>query len=231
MVSHSTWNVIFQKSISCFQSTYANICVWPHHYSLTNLLLLGFNLKHCFHFAWKIKNKKTQKRNISKFLHLSLEPKMSQFFHRLLLLPRRVLCCSLTKPCPTLCDPMGCSISGFLVLHYLLEFALTHVYCVRDAISSSHPLLYPSPPAFNLSQDQGLFQWVTSLHHVAKGLKLQLQDQFFQRIFRVDFQEDWLVWSAQAKVLTRVFSSTTIWKHPFSALSLLYGSLLTSIHD
>ena len=158
---------------------------------------------------------KTQKRNISKFLHLSLEPKMSQFFHRLSLLPRRVLCCSLTKTCPTLWDTMDCSISGFPVLHYLLEFAQTHLHWVGNAIQLSRPLSSPSLPAFNLSQDQGLFQWVTSLHQVAKGLKLQLQDQFFQRIFKVDFHEDWLVWSAQAKFLSRVCSSTTIWKHPF----------------
>ena len=112
MVSHSTWNIIFQKSIRCFQSTYANICTWPHCYSLTNLLLLGFNLKHSFHFTWKIKHTHTHKKKISKFFHLSLEPKKSQFFHRLLLQPRRVLCCSLIKPCPTLWDLMGCSISG-----------------------------------------------------------------------------------------------------------------------
>ena len=74
-----------------------------------------------------------------------------------------------------------------LVLHCLLELIQTHVHWVSDAIQSSHPLSSPSPPAFNLSQHQGLFQWVSSLHQVAKGLELQLQQQFFQWTFRTDF--------------------------------------------
>ena len=59
------------------------------------------------------------------------------------------------------------------VFLYLLEFAQTHVHCVGDAIQPSHALSSPSPPAFNLSQLQGLFQWDCSLHHVAKVLELQ----------------------------------------------------------
>ena len=65
---------------------------------------------------------------------------------------------------------MDCSTPGFLVLHHLLEFAQTPVYQVGDAIHSSHPLLSPSPPAFNLSQHQSLFKWVISSHQVAKVL-------------------------------------------------------------
>ena len=63
----------------------------------------------------------------------------------------------------------------------------THVLWVGDAIQPSHPLLSPSPPAFNLSQHQGLFQWVSSSHQVAKVLEFQLQHQSFQWIFRTDF--------------------------------------------
>ena len=66
---------------------------------------------------------------------------------------------------------------------------------VSDAIQPSHLLSSPSPPAFNLSQHQGLFQWVTSSHQVAKILGLQLQHQSFQWIFRTDFLYNWLVWS------------------------------------
>ena len=58
----------------------------------------------------------------------------------------------------TLCNPMDCSAPGYLVHHQLLELAQTHVHRVIDAIQPSHPQLSPSPPAFNLSQDQGLFQ-------------------------------------------------------------------------
>ena len=66
-------------------------------------------------------------------------------------------CCSVAQWCPTLCDPMNCSTPGFLVLHHLLDFAQTHVHWVSDAIQPSHPLSPPSPPAFGLSQNQGLF--------------------------------------------------------------------------
>ena len=73
----------------------------------------------------------------------------------------------------TLCDPLDCSTSGFSVLHYLLVFAQIHVHCVGDAIWLSHPLLHSSHFAFNVSQHCGLFQWVGSLHQVAKVLELQ----------------------------------------------------------
>ena len=65
---------------------------------------------------------------------------------------------SLAQWCPTLCDPMDCSTLGFPVLHYLPELAQTNVHRVGDAIQPSHPLSSPSPPAFILSQHQGLFQ-------------------------------------------------------------------------
>ena len=67
------------------------------------------------------------------------------------------------------------------------ELAQTHVHWIGDATQPSHPLSSPSPPAFNLSQRQGLFQWVSSLHQVARVLELQLQHQSFQWIFRTDF--------------------------------------------
>ena len=91
------------------------------------------------------------------------------------------------KSCPTLCDLMNFSAPGFPVLHHFPEFAQTHVHWVSDAIQSSHLLLLPSPPILNLSQRQGLFQWVISSYQVAKVLEFQLRHQSFQRIFRVDF--------------------------------------------
>ena len=94
---------------------------------------------------------------------------------------------SVAQSCPTLCNPMDCSTPGFPVHHQLLELAQTHVHRVCDAIQPSHPLSFPSPPAFNLSQHQGLFQWVSSLHQVAKVLEFQLQHQSFQWIYKVDF--------------------------------------------
>ena len=80
-------------------------------------------------------------------------------------------CCSEAKLCPILCDPMDCSRPGFAVLH---------VHRVGEAIQLSHRLSPPSPLALNLSQHQGLFQWVSSSHQVTKVLELQLQHQSFQ---------------------------------------------------
>ena len=92
---------------------------------------------------------------------------------------------SVTKSYLILWDPTDCSLPGFPVLHHLPEFAQSHVHWVDDAIQPSHPLLSPSPPALNLSQHQGLFQWVGSSHQVARVLELQHQLQFFQGTFRV----------------------------------------------
>ena len=94
---------------------------------------------------------------------------------------------SVTHSCPTLCYPMNRSTPGLPVHCRLLEFTQTHVLLVSDAIQPSHPLSSPSPPAFNLSQQQGLFQWVGSLYQVAKVLEFQLQHQSFQWIFWTDF--------------------------------------------
>ena len=66
-------------------------------------------------------------------------------------------CCSVAKSCPTLCNPMDCNTPGIPILHHLLELAQTHIHWVSDAIQTSHPLSAPSPPAYNLSQRQGLF--------------------------------------------------------------------------
>ena len=87
-------------------------------------------------------------------------------------------CCSVTQL--YLHDPMDCSTPGFPVLHQLPELAQTHVCRVCDAIQPSHPLSFPSPPALNLPQHQGLFQQFNSSQQVAKILELQLQYQSFQ---------------------------------------------------
>ena len=114
-----------------------------------------------------------------------------------------------------LCDPRDCSMLDLPIHQHLPELAQTHVSQVSDAIQPSHPLPYPSPPAFSLSQHQGLFQWVNSLHQVAKVgtsvsasvLSMNIQDWF---------PLGWTGWiSLQSKGLSRVFSSTTVWKHWF----------------
>ena len=91
---------------------------------------------------------------------------------------------SVAQSCLTLCDPMDYSMPGLPVHHQLPEFIQTHVHWVGDAIQPSHPLSSPSPLTFNLSQHQGVFKWVNSLHQVAKVLKFQLQHQSFQWTFK-----------------------------------------------
>ena len=93
---------------------------------------------------------------------------------------------SVAQSCPTLCDPMNCSMPGLHVHQNLLESTQTHVHRVSDAIQSSHPLSSPFSLALNLSQHQGLCKWVNSSHQVAKVLELQLQHQSFQWIFRTN---------------------------------------------
>ena len=93
----------------------------------------------------------------------------------------------------------------------------THVHWFGDAIQSSHPLLSPSSPAPNPSQHQGLFQWVCSLHQVAKVLESQLQHQSFQWIFPLGSISLGFIGliSLQSRGLSRVFSNTTVQKHQF----------------
>ena len=112
-----------------------------------------------------------------------------------------------------LCDPMNRSTPGLPVHHQLPESNHTHVHRVGDAIQPSHPLLSPSPPAPNPSQHQGLFQWVSSSHEVAKVLVsasasvLPMNTQDWSLL-------GWTGWiSLQSKGLSRVFSNTTVQKH------------------
>ena len=94
---------------------------------------------------------------------------------------------SVTQLCLIPWDPMDCSMPGFPVQNQLPEFTQIHVHWVGDAIQPSHHLSFPSPPAFNLSQYRGLFQWLSSSQQVTRVLKFQLCHQSFQWIFRTAF--------------------------------------------
>ena len=97
-----------------------------------------------------------------------------------------ICCCSVTKSCPNLCDPTGCSTPGSSVLHNLPKFVQSHMQWVDNAVQPSHPLMLPSPFALILSQHHSLFQWVGILHQVAKVLKLQLQSYSGLISFRME---------------------------------------------
>ena len=119
----------------------------------------------------------------------------------------------------TLCSSLDCSTPGFPIHHQHRELAQTHVHWVSDAIQPSHPQSFPSPPAFNLSRHQDLFQWVSSSHQVAKVL--EFQHQSFQWTLRTNFPLGWTGWiSLQSKGLSRVFSNKTVQKHQFFGAQL-----------
>ena len=132
---------------------------------------------------------------------------------------------SVTKSCQTLCDPMDCSLPGFLVHYQLPEFAQTHVRQVSDAIQPSHPRLSLSPPAFNLSKHQSIFHWVGSSHQVAKLFELQLSpsNEYSGLIFFRIAWFDLLAIQGTLKSLLQYHSS--------KAFTLLYGLTLTFIHN
>ena len=112
------------------------------------LFLLSLGLYGCFVFVFVLMK--------TKFIRLYFFPANCLQFS------------SVTQLCPTLCDPMDYSMPGFPVHHQLPELTQTHIHRISDAIQLSHPLSSPSPHALNLSQHQGLFQWVSSSHQVAK---------------------------------------------------------------
>ena len=121
-----------------------------------------------------------------------------------------------SRSCVWLCDTMNCNVPGSLVLHCLLEFARIHVHRVSDAIQPSHPLSPPSPPAFNLSQHQGLFQWVSSSHQVAKVLELQHQysNEYSGLIsFRIDWLDLLAVHGTLKNLLQHHSSKASILRH------------------
>ena len=141
---------------------------------------------------------------------------------------------SVAQSCPTFCNTMDCSTPGLPVHHQLLELVQTHVHRVGDTIQPSHPLSSFSPPAPNPSQHQGLFQWVSSLHEVAKVLELQLQHQSSQWIFRTDFLQDWLVGSpcsprdSQEPLIQHHSSKASIlWRSAFFMVQFSYPYMTT----
>ena len=110
------------------------------------------------------------------------------------LLERSVQISSVAQLCPTLCDPMGCSMPVLLVHHKLLELTQTHVHWVSDAIQPSHSLSSPSPPAFNLSQHQGLLKqvilWISRPKYWSYSFSISPFNEYSGLI---SFRMDWLV--------------------------------------
>ena len=138
---------------------------------------------------------------------------------------------SVTQSCLTLCNPMNCSTPGLPVHHQLPESTQTHAHRVGDAIQTSHVLSSPSPPVFNLSQHQGLFQWVNSLHEVAKVLEYSVFKVFSFSISPsnehpgpISFSMDWLDLLAVQGILKSLL------QHHSSKASILWHPAFFIVH-
>ena len=107
--------------------------------------------------------------------------------------------------------------------------AQVHVHCISDVIQPSHPLTLSSPSAFNFSQHQGIFQWVSCSHQMTRILEFQLQHQLFQWVFRIDFPSDWCLCcprdSQESSPAPQFEGINSL------AICPLYGPALTSIRD
>ena len=136
----------------------------------------------------------------------------------------------LAKWCLTFCDPMGCSTPGFPLLHHIPKFTPAHVHWVGDAFQPSHPLLPPSPLAFNLPS-HGLFlsesalcvRWQSiGVSASAPALPMNSQGWFPFRLTGLILL---------SKGLSRVSSNTTVWNHQFFSSQPSLWSSLTAVHD
>ena len=131
---------------------------------------------------------------------------------------------SVTQSCMTLCNPMDCSTPGLPVHHQLPEFTQTHVHWVSDAIQPSHPLSSPSPPTFNLSQHQGLFKWVSSLHQMATSIGVSASTSVLPMNIQDWFSLGWNSWiSLNSKGLKSLL------QHHSSKASILWCSAFFTV--
>ena len=140
---------------------------------------------------------------------------------------------SVAQLCPTLCNPMDYSTPGFPVHHQLLELTKTHVHWVGDAIQPFHPLLFPSPPVFTLSQHQGLSQWISSSHQVAKycsfSFSISPSNEYSGLI---SFRMDWLCLLAVQGTLKSLLQhhsskASVLWYSAFFIVQLSHPYMTT----
>ena len=139
---------------------------------------------------------------------------------------------SVTQSCSTLCDPMNCSTWGFPVHHQLPEPTQTHVHRVSDAIQPSYPLSSPAPPAFHLSQHQGPFQWVSSLHQVAKdwsfSFSISPSNEHSGLIsFRIDWFDLLAVQGTLKSLLQHHSKASILWCSTFFIVQLSHPYMMT----
>ena len=168
---------------------------------------------------------------ISFSLYMHINYSLQELF--LLFSPLEVQFSSGAQSCPNLCDPVDCSTPALPVYYQLPEFTQTHVHRVSDAIQPSHPLSSPSPPALNLSQDQGLFEWVSSSHQVAKyqsfSFTISPSNEYPGLVsFRMDWMDLLAVQGTLKGLLQHHISKTLIlWCSAFFMVQLSYLYMTT----
>ena len=121
--------------------------------------------------------------------------------------------------------------SGFPVIHYLLEFTQTHIHWVSDTIQPSRPLLSPSPSTLNVSQHQGLLQWISSSHQMAKVIGASASVSVLPMNIWGWFTLDWLVWSCSPGDSQESSPAPQFESINSLVLSLPYGLTFTSVQD
>ena len=211
--------------------------LWKNSFSIKIYISCGMIVMTTDTFVWEQKHLWCRNLVLSTAESSALNPIKSQIsisilFHSANSVIISVQFSSVTQSCLTLCDPMNRSTPGLPVHHQLPESTQTHVHQVGDAIQPSQITLSPSPPALNLSQHQGLFKWVSSLHQVAKVFQFQLQHQSFQWTLRTDLLQNGLVGSPCSPRDSQESSPTPQFKSiNSSALSFLHSPTLASIHD
>ena len=135
---------------------------------------------------------------------------------------------SVAQSCPALRNPMDCSMPGSPVHHQLPKLTQTHVHQGGDVIQPSHPLSFPSPPTFNLSQHQGLFQWVSSSHQVPKYWSFSFSNSPSNEYSGlISFRMDWLDLLAVQGTLKSSPKASILWHAAFIIVQLSHPYMTT----
>ena len=140
---------------------------------------------------------------------------------------------SVAQSCPNICNPINCSMPGLPIHHQLPESTQTHVHWSGDDFQTSHPLSSLSLPALNLSQNQGLFKWVSSLYQVAKVLEFLFSiSPSIEYAGLISFRMDWLdllTVQGTLKSLLQYYSSkaSILWHSAFFTVQLLHPYMTT----
>ena len=231
MASHSSilaWRISWTQKPGRLQSTRSQSQTWLSDF-------------HFFFTFFKVSKATTNADLLPQLVHRYEQVTLEILLFRFKGISKvKICCCSVIQSCLTLCNPMDCSTPDFPVLGYLPEFAQTHVHWVSDIIKLSQSLSPHSPLALNLSQHQGLFQWVISLDQVAKISELQLYHQSFQWICSVQFScsvrsipmniQHWfpLELTGLISLLSKGLSS--LFQHHSSKASILWCSAFFMVH-